>query len=86
MDLSTVIGEACVIDISEKVRRNRDYLLSVDDITAWEESHGPLDSDSIVLLYTGQQHWYWNMNDYFGASNASDPSTYHFSGMQKLEH
>ncbi len=68
-----------MINISEKVLLDRDYLLSIDDIKEWEAENGNLDSDSVVLLYTGQQHLYWNVTDYFGSTNDSDPSTFHFS-------
>lgn len=79
--LEAVIGEACVIDISLKVAEDKTYNLQIEDVREWEATNGELNSDSIVLLYTGQQHLYWDRKEYFGATNLSDTSTYRFSGV-----
>jgi kynurenine formamidase len=46
------IGPACVIDMSDKVRANADFLLTVDDITAWEAKHGRIPPHAWVLIRT----------------------------------
>lgn len=46
------VAEAVVIDISEKCAENPDYLLTVDDIEAWERDHGRIPPRSWVLLRT----------------------------------
>jgi kynurenine formamidase len=46
------IGPACVIDVSDKVRANADFLLTVDDVTAWEGKHGRIPQHAWVLIRT----------------------------------
>ncbi|MBS0206318.1 MAG: cyclase family protein [Planctomycetes bacterium] len=47
-----------VIDISMQSEMDADYRLSVADLTAWEQAHGPIPRRSIVILNTGWgRHW-----------------------------
>lgn len=47
------IGPAVKIDVAEKCERNRDYLLSVEDIISWEEEFGQIPDGAWVIMYTG---------------------------------
>jgi kynurenine formamidase len=47
------IGPAIKIDVTEQCRKNRDYLLSVEDIKSWEARHGPIPKRAWVLMYSG---------------------------------
>lgn len=49
--LSGLIGPAAVVDVS--ARATPDYLVSVEDLTAWEAVHGPLPDGGILLVRTG---------------------------------
>jgi kynurenine formamidase len=49
--LSDLIGPAAVVDVSE--RAHPDYLVTVADLTGWEEEHGRIPAGAIVLLRTG---------------------------------
>ncbi len=56
--LERLVGPGVVIDVSEPAAADRDYLVGVADFERWEERHGPLPEDAIVLLRTGYgQHW-----------------------------
>jgi kynurenine formamidase len=46
------VGPACVIDVSEQVARDPDFLLSPDHLAAWEEEHGRVPAGAWVLLRT----------------------------------
>ena len=46
------IGPACVIDVSARVRDNPDYLLTPDDVAAWELQNGRLPGHAWVLIRT----------------------------------
>jgi isatin hydrolase len=46
------VGPACVIDASAKVAENEDYLLTVEDIQAWEAEHGQIPAGAWLLLRT----------------------------------
>lgn len=46
------VGPACVIDCSPQVKDDPDYLLTIDDIQAWEAAHGRIPRRSWVLMRT----------------------------------
>ena len=56
--LGQTIGPGVVIDLRRNADKDRDYLLKVDDLRAWEKLHGRLPAGAIVLIHTG---WgkYW---------------------------
>lgn len=67
--LSRLTGEAVKIDVSAKAKDNRDYLISIGDLLAWEEKHQmQIPAESIVLLYTGFSDYYPNKVRYMGTS------------------
>lgn len=47
------IGPAVKIDVVSKCLRNRDYLLTVEDIKQWEAKYGMIPDNAWVLMYTG---------------------------------
>ena len=56
--LEHLIGSAVVIDVTAQVGSDRDHLISVADIEAWEAENGVIPEASIVLFYTGfGRHW-----------------------------
>jgi kynurenine formamidase len=46
------VGPACVIDISAKVARDPNYLLTLDDLHNWEKQYGRIPAGAWVLLRT----------------------------------
>ena len=47
-----------VLDLRGNVSDNADYAVSVNDIDAWEQAHGPIPGGSVVMAYTGwDQRW-----------------------------
>jgi kynurenine formamidase len=51
--VSQFIGPACVIDITDDVARNPDFLLTPERLEAWEKEHGRIPPRAWVLLRTG---------------------------------
>ena len=47
------IGPAVKIDVCAQCEKNRDYMLTVDDITAWEKEFGRMPERAWVIMYTG---------------------------------
>jgi kynurenine formamidase len=47
------IGPACVIDVTEEVATNPDFLLTCDRIETWEAQHGRIPDNAWVLLRSG---------------------------------
>lgn len=56
--LSQLIAPAVKVDVSQKAAADRDYQISVEDLTGWEARNGPIPDGSILLLQTGfGQYW-----------------------------
>lgn len=56
--IDRLIGQGIKIDISRQCAQNIDYLLSVDDLVAWENEHGKVPVGAIVIVHTGRGHLY----------------------------
>lgn len=52
---SEMILPLCVIDISEKVKTNVDYSITLDDLKTWEKEYGKIPKNCFVALRTD---WY----------------------------
>jgi kynurenine formamidase len=48
-----LIAPAAVLDLSDRVAGNPDFLLEVEDVRAWEKTHGPLPEGGWLLYRTG---------------------------------
>ncbi|WP_280458917.1 cyclase family protein [Nocardia carnea] len=48
-----LIGRAAVLDLTEQVAADPDYLLTVADVEDWERTYGPLTAGTWLLLRTG---------------------------------
>ena len=51
--LAEWIGPAAKIDARQQCARDRDYLLSVEDIKKWERKYGRIPAGAWVIMYTG---------------------------------
>lgn len=49
------IAPACVIDATPQVEADNEYLLTLDEVLAWEEQHGRIPAGAWVLMRTGWQ-------------------------------
>lgn len=67
LPLSSLTGVAVVVDVSARALTDRDYLISVADIEAWEKEHGVLPDQTIVLFRTGYGKFYPDRGKYFGS-------------------
>jgi len=81
--LERMMGPAAVIDVSAKVGDNRDYLVSVEDITGWEKQHGALSAGAIVLLRTGYGSRWPDREAYLGTARLGPEAVpeLHFPGL-----
>jgi kynurenine formamidase len=75
--LQQLFVPAVVIDVRESVAKNADYQLTPADITTWEQSHGRIPVDSVVMMYTG---WDTRWTDFEKYKNADKSGTLHFPG------
>jgi len=68
---------AVVIDVRDKASQNADFLLNADDVTAWEQVHGRIPRNAVVMMYTG---WDALWTDFDKYKNADKNGTLHFPG------
>jgi kynurenine formamidase len=66
--MSSLTGNAIVIDISKKALADRDYLLSIQDIMDWEKVNGAIPTNTIILIRTGYGKFYPDRASYFGTA------------------
>lgn len=83
LPLEQLIGAAVKIDVSAKAAANRDYLITVADITTWEKVHGRIEPGSIVLLQTGFAAYWPDKKKYLGTDQRGDAAAkdLHFPGL-----
>ena len=56
--LDRLMGEAVLIDVSDRCRNDPDYRIARDDLLEWERREGAIPQAAIVLLRTGYgAHW-----------------------------
>lgn len=66
LPLSSLTGNAVVIDVSRKALANRDYQVSIEDIENWETENNRIPDNTIILFRTGYGRFYPNRENYFG--------------------
>lgn len=66
--LDRLIGQAVVIDVSAQALADRNYQVSVQDLQAWEASHGRIPDNAIVLLRTGYGQFWPDRERYLGTA------------------
>jgi kynurenine formamidase len=75
-----LVAPLAVIDVTEEVRRNPDYELSVEDIAQWEQIHGEIPAGAVVLARTGWSGRWFSPRDY---RNADKNGVLHYPGYSK---
>jgi kynurenine formamidase len=66
LPLTSLTGNAVVINVSKNALANRDYQISIEDITNWERENGKIENNTIILFKTGYGKFYPNRGEYFG--------------------
>ncbi|MGZ8094760.1 MAG: cyclase family protein [Methylosarcina sp.] len=81
--LASLTGRAVVIDVSRKALSDRDYQVGVEDIEQWEQDHGRIPDDTIVLFRTGYGRFYPDRERYFGTDKIGQEAIpeLHFPGV-----
>ncbi len=78
-----LIAPAVVIDITAKAAADRDYRASPDDIAAFEQQHGAIPADSIVVFRTGWGKFWPDRKQYMGSDVKGDVDHLHFPGISR---
>lgn len=76
-------GTAIVVDVSAKALKDADYQITVSDLKAWEEKHGKIPKDTIVLFNTGYARHWPDAKKYLGTDErgANAVAKLHFPGL-----
>ncbi|KAI8481210.1 hypothetical protein Bbelb_410730 [Branchiostoma belcheri] len=78
--LERLMGQAVVVDVSNKTENNADYAVTAQDFQDWEASNGRIPDGSIVLVRTGWGQ-YWSDKRKFLGTDTTDTSLLHFPGI-----
>ncbi len=81
--ISQLVGPAQIIDVSNQAQGDRDYLVSVADLKAWENEQGEIPPGSIILLRTGYGAFWPDRQKYLGteAFGPEAVTQLHFPGL-----
>ena len=81
--LESLMGSAVVIGVEEQSAADRDYLISTEDITAWEAEHGQIPDGSILLFRTGYGQFWPDREAYMGTAERGPDAValLHFPGI-----
>ena len=81
--LSSLTGEAVLIDVSQNALADRDYQVSIQDIESWEKVNGRIQENTIILFRTGYGQFYPDREKYFGTSKTGPAAIteLHFPGI-----
>lgn len=81
--LSSLTGQAVLIDVSRKAAADRDYQVTIEDIEHWEKTNGTIPDNAIVLFRTGYEQFYPDRKKYFGTAKTGPEAIpeLHFPGI-----
>jgi kynurenine formamidase len=71
------VAPLAVIDVSANAKSNADYQISVDDIAQWEQAHGQIPLNAVVIANTG---WNARWNSVEQYRNPDAKGVMHFPG------
>ncbi len=78
LPLENLIAPGVVIDVSDAAAADPDYLLSAEDVAAFETKHGRIAAGTVVLLRTGWSRFWPDAKRYLGDDTPGDASNLHF--------
>jgi len=70
-----MVGEACVIDVTARAEADPDYLLTVEDVEAFEAEHGEIPAHAWVVLRTGWGRYAQDPERFLNADEDGIPHT-----------
>jgi kynurenine formamidase len=84
--LEQLVGPGVVVDVAGACARDRDHLVTVEELRAWEREHGRIPAGSIVLLRTGFGRFWPDRERYMGTSERGPAAVakLHFPGLDPL--
>jgi len=77
---SEMVMPLVVLDVHAKVAKNADYVLTLDDVHAWEKHHGRIPKGAFVAMRTD---WSKRWPDDAALANRDASGVYHYPGWSK---
>ena len=83
LTIDQLTGAAIVVEVSGKAQKDADYQITVTDLKVWEETHGKIPKDAIVLFNTGYARHWPEAKKYLGTAErgANAVAKLHFPGL-----
>jgi kynurenine formamidase len=81
--LARLIGPAVVIDVRPQASADPDYRLAVEDLRAWERTHGRIPPGAIVVLHSGWGARWPDRARSLGTAVPGDTANLHFPGFSR---
>lgn len=81
--LEQLTGNGVKIDVSDKVSKDRDYQITIEDLIKWEKEHHDIPLGSIILFETGFGKYYPDATLYLGTGKRGPEAVkeLHFPGL-----
>ena len=79
--LERLILPGIVIDVSDAAAADADYLVTAEDVVAWEGEHGRVPAGSAVLIGTGWAARWPDALAYLGDDTPGETANLHFPGV-----
>lgn len=81
--LDRLIGNAIVVDVSERALKDQDYEVSSEDFKNWEKENGEIPEGTIILLRTGYGQFWPDKIKYMGTDETGPQAVakLHFPGL-----
>jgi kynurenine formamidase len=74
----TLVVPLAVVDVTQKAAQNADYLLSPEDLAAWEKKHRRLPDNCCVAMHSG---WAKHVGDAAKFTGKDAAGVFHFPGV-----
>ncbi len=76
-------GEGIVVDVADKALKNSDYLVTAEDLQAWEAANGEIPANAMILLHTGYGQFWNDREKYIGTAMTGPEAVaeLHFPGL-----
>jgi len=68
LSIEQLVGDAIVVDVSDKSLTDRDYQVQISDFEDWELQNGKIPEQTIVLIRTGYGKFWPDPSTYLGTS------------------
>lgn len=81
--IDRLVGAGIRIDVRAQCARDRDYLVTIQDLEQWETTQGPIPNSTIVLFDTGFARYWPSRQQYMGTAlrGPEGVRSLHFPGL-----